>query len=168
MNGRALARMLAENVQPRVGRGGWHGGPTVVGALRGVTVRQALWRPAPGRHSIWELALHIAYWHHVIARRLRGGARVPFPRGRANWPPVPAPADAAAWARDRTFVRATHLAVADAIRSVPVSAYGRRPAGSRKWTFGELILGAAQHEAYHTGQIQLLKRLCSRRAEGQA
>ena len=156
---RDLSRLMAENVSPRAGRGSWHGGPTVVGALRGVTVQQALWRPAPGRHSIWELALHIAYWHHIITQRLRGGEREPFPRSPANWPAMPARPDDAAWQRDRALVRAAHLEVAATIRAVPPSAYGRRPAGNRKWTIGETILGAAQHEAYHTGQIQVLKRL---------
>ena len=159
MNDRGLSRLLAENVAPKAGRGSWHGGPTVVGALRGVSAGQALWRPAPGRKSIWELALHIAYWHHTITQRLRGGEREPFPRSPANWPAVPARADEAAWKRDCALVRATHLEVAATIRAVPVSAYGRRPTGNRKWTFGETILGAAQHEAYHTGQIQLVKRL---------
>jgi uncharacterized damage-inducible protein DinB len=159
MSGPDLRRLLAENVAPAAGRGSWHGGPTVVGALRGVSARQALWRPAPGRHSIWELALHIAYWHHVITQRLRGTAREPFPRSPANWPSVPDRAHAANWKADRALIRAAHLDVAATIRAVPPSAYGRRPAGNRKWTFGETILGAAQHEAYHTGQIQLLKRL---------
>lgn len=161
MNARAVSLLLADNVSPRAGRGSWHGGPTVVGALRGVSAKQALWRPAPGRHSIWELALHIAYWHHTITQRLRGGEREPFPRSPANWPAVPDRPDEAAWARDRALVRAKHLEVAAVIRAVPVSSYRRRPAGNRKWTIGETILGAAQHEAWHTGQIQLLKRLGS-------
>lgn len=161
MNARAVSLLLADNVSPRAGRGSWHGGPTVVGALRGVSATQALWRPAPGRHSIWELALHIAYWHHTITQRLRGGAREPFPRSPANWPAAPDRPDEAAWARDRALVRAKHFEVAAVIRAVPVSSYGRRPAGNRKWTIGETILGAAQHEAWHTGQIQLLKRLGS-------
>ena len=159
MKDRALSQLLTENVAHRAGRGSWHGGPTVVGALRGVSARQALWRPAPGRKCIWELALHIAYWHHIITQRLRGGEREPFARSPANWPAVPLRADEAARKRDSALVRATHLEVGATIRAVPVSAYGRRPAGNRKWTFGETILGAAQHEAYHTGQIQLLKRL---------
>ena len=163
MNDRALSRLLIENVAHRPGRGSWHGGPTVVGALRGVSAREALSRPAPGRHSIWELALHIAYWHHTITQRLRGGEREPFPRSPANWPAVPRQPDEAAWARDRALVRAKHLEVAAAIRAVPATAYGRRPAGNRKWTIGETILGAAQHEAWHTGQIQLLKRLSQAR-----
>jgi len=153
-----LSRLLAKNVAPVAGRGSWHGGPTVVGALRGISARQAVWRPAPGRPSIWELALHVAYWHHVITQRLRGTAREPFPRSPANWPAVPDRADEANWKADRALVRAAHREVA-----APPSAYGRRPAGNRKWTFGETILGAAQHEAYHTGQIQLLKRLWTAR-----
>jgi uncharacterized damage-inducible protein DinB len=47
----------------------------------------------------------------------------------------------------------------DAIASVPVAHLDRRPPGARKWTSGELIVGIAQHDAYHTGQIQLMKRL---------
>lgn len=155
----SMPRLLAENVAPRAGRHSWHGGPTVVGAIRGLTARQAAWRPAQGRKSIWELALHIAYWHHTIVQRLRGGERAPFPRSPANWPAMPDRPTEAAWKADCGLVRSAHLEVAKAIREVPPSRYGHRPLGNRKWTFGETILGAAQHEAYHTGQIQLLKRL---------
>ncbi|HEX5005038.1 MAG TPA: DinB family protein [Gemmatimonadales bacterium] len=133
----------------------------MTGALRGVSAEAAVWRPAPGRHSIWELALHIAYWHHVIAQRLRGGDREPFARSPADWPAPPGTPDEAAWRRDRALVRRTHDAVAALIRDIPPATYGRKPVGNRKWTIGETILGAAQHEAYHTGQIQLLKRLQS-------
>jgi hypothetical protein len=35
-----------------------------------------------------------------------------------------------------------------------------RHVGTRKrWTYGDLILGITVHDAYHAGQIQLLKRL---------
>jgi hypothetical protein len=40
---------------------------------------------------------------------------------------------------------------------------GRRPPGSKQWTYGELLVGIAKHDAYHTGQIQLLKRLWQER-----
>jgi hypothetical protein len=33
-----------------------------------------------------------------------------------------------------------------------------------RWTYGETIVGIAAHEVYHTGQIQLLKRLWTGRA----
>jgi len=46
----------------------WHGGPTFLGALRGVKADQAAWTPTPDRKSIWELALHIAYWNYAVRR----------------------------------------------------------------------------------------------------
>lgn len=48
----------------------------------------------------------------------------------------------------------------EVIAAVPPSRYVQVPGGKR-WTRGEMILGVAQHDAYHTGQIQLLKRLWS-------
>jgi hypothetical protein len=41
---------------------------------------------------------------------------------------------------------------------------GAIPAMGKRWTYGELALGIAAHDAYHTGQIQLLKRLWEERA----
>ena len=83
-----ITRLLVENIQPRAGRRGWHGGPTPLGALRGVTAEQARWRPAPRRKSLWELAVHVAYWKYAVRRRLQGesgGARADrFPRQPAN------------------------------------------------------------------------------------
>jgi uncharacterized damage-inducible protein DinB len=154
-----IASLLLENVQPRSGRGGWHGGPTPLGALRGVAVGQAAWLPLPGRKSIWQLALHIAYWKYAVRRRLDGGRGERFPRSPANWPTVADPADAAAWAQDLALLRAEHERLLAAIARIPPRRYGEATPGGKRWTLGELILGIAQHDAYHAGQIQILKRL---------
>jgi len=155
-------------VQPRPGRGGWHGGPTPVGALRGVSAPAAHRRPAPNRHSIWALTLHVAYWTYAVRRRISGGGP-PFPRSPANFPRVPDRPTARSWAADRALLAEERRLLVEAIAAVPVNHLGRRPAGAKKWTYGELIVGIAQHDAYHTGQIQMLKRLWrSRRALGRA
>lgn len=153
-----ILRLLVENIQPRPGRGGWHGGPTPAGALRGVSAAQAAWRPAPGRLTIWELALHIAYWKYAVRRRLGGGGPN-FDRSPANFPRMPARPTEAAWAADRAVLEREHRLLLEAVARVPRARLGRRPAGSAKWTQGELIVGIAQHDAYHTGQIQMMKRL---------
>jgi len=164
----ALLRLLSENVEPRPGRGGWHGGPTPLGALRGVSPAAAHWRPAPGRHSIWALTLHVAYWTYAVRRRISGGGPA-FTRSPANFPKVPERPSARAWAADRALLAEERRLLLEAIRAVPSSRLGRRPAGAKKWTYGELITGIAQHDAYHTGQIQMLKRLWrARRSLGRA
>jgi hypothetical protein len=154
-----IRTLLLENIQPRPGRGGWHGGPTPVGALRGVSAEQAAWTPAPSRKSIWQLALHIAYWTYAVRRRLDGRTAPRFPRAPANWPRVPDPSDDRVWAEDVRLLKAEHGRLVAAIAAVPVGRYGAALPGGKRWTVGELILGIAQHDAYHAGQIQMLKRL---------
>lgn len=155
--------LLLSAIQPPPGRGGWHGGPTPLGALRGVTAAEALWAPGPRRKSIWALALHIAYWKYAVRRQLEGGERGGFPRKPSNWPAPPARADARQWAADVALLRQEHELLLSAIAKFPPARLSRRPAGGKKWTYGELIVGIANHDAYHTGQIQLLKRLRGRR-----
>ena len=46
-----------------------------------------------------------------------------------------------------------------AVAAVRPERLGRRPPSSRRWTYGDLVIGIALHDAYHTGQIQLMKRL---------
>jgi uncharacterized damage-inducible protein DinB len=155
----SFAKLLLENLQPRPGRGAWHGGPTAVGSVRGVTLAQALWSPAPGRKSVWQLALHIAYWDYAVRRRLEGGTGARFGRTPSNWPQVPDRADDNAWAEDVRLLKSEHAQLAATIAKIPSSRYKTALPGGKRWTIGELIVGIAQHDAYHTGQIQLLKRL---------
>jgi uncharacterized damage-inducible protein DinB len=153
--------LIAGTFEPSLGRA-WHGGPTPPGALRGVTAAEARRIPGPKRHSIWALALHIAYWNYAVRRRLEGGTTGRFPRSPANWPALPARPDEAAWRADRVLLQQEHDRLLRAIARFPAARLGRRSPGGRKWTYGELILGALVHDAYHTGQIQLLKRLARR------
>jgi hypothetical protein len=62
----------------------WHG-TNLRGSIRRVTPEQAAWRPGPGRHNIWEIVVHAAYWKYAAARRLTDGARGSFPLKGSNW-----------------------------------------------------------------------------------
>ena len=136
---------------------GWHG-TTLRGALRGLTPKEALWRPGPQRHNIWELTLHAAYWKYAVRRRLAGEAVGSFERKPSNWPDIPEPADAGAWKRDVAFLESEHRKLRDMVRGLsPAALELRSPRGV--WTYAEEIHGIAAHDLYHTGQIQLIKRL---------
>src|SRR5258708_26805456 len=67
------------------GGASWHGTP-LGGALRGVSLRQALWRPRPGRHNIWGLGLHTAGWENAVRRRPTQDDPGAFPPAGANLP----------------------------------------------------------------------------------
>ena len=154
----AAVALLVSAIQPRSGQG-WHGGPTPLGALRGVTAAQAAWRPGPRRKSIWTLTLHIAYWKYAVRRLLDGGDRGAFPRSPSNWPEAPERGDQRSWTADIALLREEHGRLVKAASAVDPTVLGRRPPTSKRWTYGELLVGIAMHDAYHTGQIQLVKRL---------
>lgn len=154
-------------VDPRIGllldaldrgfdRKGWHG-TGLRGSLRGITPRQALWRAGPGRPTIWQLLLHTAYWKYAVRRRLTGAAIGSFGRAPSNWPRLPEPTDAAALRRDIAFLEQEHRLLRAAIRAFPAAALTRRRGST--WTPAQEIQGVIAHDLYHTGQIQLLKRL---------
>jgi hypothetical protein len=153
----SLIAMLLEITDQAFDRKSWHG-TTLRGALRGLTPEEALWRPASGRHNIWELTLHAAYWKYAVRRRLAGDAIGSFERKPSNWPEISDPADASAWKRDVGFLESEHRKLRETIRTLrPADLSTRSPRGV--WTYAEEIHGIAAHDLYHTGQIQLIKRL---------
>lgn len=149
--------LLLEMLDQAFDRKGWHG-TTLRGSLRGVGQEQALWRPAPERHNIWELTVHAAYWKYAVRRRLAGSAVGSFTRKPSNWPSVPAHADEKAWKLDIRLLESEHRLLREAIGTLPpVRLAERSPQGV--WTNAEEIHGVAAHDLYHTGQIQLIKKL---------
>ena len=155
---RAALELVRRTIQPLRGPA-WHGGPTPVGALRGVTAAEARWSPPGGRQSIWRLALHIAYWKYTVRRHLEGGDVPRFPRSPANFPALPASPDERAWKADRDLLADEHGRLLAALARLDPARLGRRPPGGKKWTWGEMVIGVLVHDAYHTGQIQMLKRM---------
>jgi hypothetical protein len=117
-----------------------------------------LWRPGAGRHNVWELTIHAAYWKYAVRRRLTGDAAGSFERKPSNWPAIPEPPDLRAWKKDIALLEAEHTTLVKVVSGLRTGDLERRsPKGV--WTYAEEIHGIAAHDLYHTGQIQLIKRL---------
>jgi hypothetical protein len=119
----------------------WHG-PNLKQSIKGITARQAAWRPAPGRHNIWEETLHAAYWKYAVRRRIEGGKRGSFALKGSNFfaRPEKGKLNESAWS-----------AAAARVARMPQAAKMLRP-----------LYGVAFHDVYHAGQIRLLRRLMGR------
>ena len=148
---------LLELFDQAFNRRAWHG-TGLWGSIRELTHREALWRPGRRRHSIWDLVLHTAYWKYIVRRRLTRDATLSFPRAGSNWPRLPDRHDAAAWRRDVALLKNEHRLLRAAIVRFP-SARLNTKGWRSTWTNAQHIGGIAAHDLYHTGQIQLLKRL---------
>ena len=143
--------VLLSNLEEAYEKKGWQGA-NLRGALRGVTAEAALWRPAPKRHNIWELTVHAAYWKYAVRRRLRGEKRGSFPMKGSNWFRPPDEPDEAEWRDAIALLAAEHRQLRDAIANLT-----KKQLSDAKTV--RLVYGIAAHDVYHTGQIQILKRL---------
>ncbi len=136
----------------------WHG-PNLRESLADLGLEQALWRPAPERHNIWELTLHCAFWKHVVIRRLEGfDDGEGFPRKPDNFPELPK-ATQAAWEEDLSLLERTHKNLLEHVRTFDKTRLGDVVGAGETETFTEFIFGVANHDIYHAGQIRLLLRL---------
>jgi DinB superfamily len=147
------SRLLLQVIDSGYDRKAWHG-PNLKQSLRGVTARDAAWRPAPGRHNIWEITVHAAYWKYVARRKLTGAPRGSFALKGSNWFKRPLASTELAWKEDRKLLEREHRK----LREI-VAALG--PAGVREIPWS-VLYGVAFHDVYHAGQIRLLRRLRTR------
>jgi DinB family protein len=147
--------MLLDLLDEAFDKKSWHG-PNLRGSIRGVTAKQAAWRPDRDRHNIWELTVHAAYWKYVARRRLSGEKRGSFVLPGSNFfiRPVSSPSakdTERAWKADVEILMAEHCRLRAVVSQVT------NPSRAQ----AHMVRGVAAHDLYHAGQIRLLRRLCS-------
>jgi uncharacterized damage-inducible protein DinB len=137
----------------------WHG-PSLAAVLAGVDATYAARRPACGRHSIWELVLHVTAWTREVSRRLAGAA--PALPLEGDWPAVGS-TDVPAWQTALENLAEAHRALVAVVAAqpddrwdVPVGDLRDAPLGTGTTT-GGMIVGLATHHAYHAGQMAILR-----------
>ena len=148
---RELLELLLANLDAAYVKNGWHG-TTLRNAIRGLSADDVAWRPGKSRHNIWELTAHSAYWKYVARRRLSGGKRGGFPLKGSNWIAAPSRIDGRAWQELIALLDEEHRLLRETVASMTDSELRDR----KKL---RMVYGVAAHDVYHTGQIQLVKRL---------
>ncbi|HEY0591063.1 MAG TPA: DinB family protein [Thermoanaerobaculia bacterium] len=149
--------LLIRIVDEAFRRKAWHG-TTLRGSLTSVDAGRAVARPAAQRHNVAELALHTAYWKYTLRRRLTGEKRGGFAHKGSNWFKVDS-LDAQRWKEIVALLEGEHEALLAVIGGLRDAALDRKPPNGGIWTVSQMISGIAAHDLYHTGQIQLVKRL---------
>jgi hypothetical protein len=147
-----LVRQLEQAYDKRA----WHG-TNLLGSLRDVEGAMRTWRPQDGRHNIAELAVHAAYWKYRVYRLISGDT-TRFALDGSDFFERSHPQTEEQWRSDIALLQASHDRLVEAAVSCPDNRLHLAP-GSAKFSFHELISGAAAHDLYHAGQIQLIKRL---------
>jgi uncharacterized damage-inducible protein DinB len=132
----------------------WHG-PALLETLEGVNHEIAAARPIPGSHSIWELVIHLTAWKDVVRKRLSSTVPI-LPTDSEDWPPLPA-LTSANWTTTLERLDRAQQQIVDAIRALAPSSFDDIVPG-KDYSVFVMLLGVAQHDDYHGGQISLLKK----------
>jgi len=143
-------------------RKAWHG-TNLRGSIRGLSAKEAGWKPSRNRHSIWEIVVHCAYWKYIVRRRIQGEKRGSFPLKGSNWFTRRHGLSEQDWQQDLGLLESCHTTMRDAIARLKPGDLPANPRGSTVSNVA-MIVGIASHDVYHAGQIQLLKRLYRKRA----
>jgi hypothetical protein len=115
-------------------------------------------RPPGAPHSAWQLLEHlrICQWD-IVEFSLRADHVSPkWPAG--YWPGEQAPPDEAAWARSVAAYSADRARMEALVADPAVDLFTRIPHGDGQTLLREALM-LADHNAYHLGQLLLLRRL---------
>lgn len=149
--------MLVHQLGQAFDRRAWHGA-NLLAALRSLDGSAAVWRPGSGRHNIAELAVHAAYWKYRVFRQISDAAPRSFDLPGSNFfarEVAPSPIE---WDADLRLLRDWHGRLLAAVVEFPPARL-TETAGRNRFTYLEMISGAASHDLYHAGQIQLIRRI---------
>jgi DinB superfamily len=115
-------------------------------------------RPQGAAHSPWEMLEHlrIAQWDILEFARNAKHKSPDFPEG--YWPKSPEPPDAKAWEKSAGAFRADRKALCDLVTNESTDLFVGIPHGDGQTILRQALL-AADHNAYHIGELILLRRI---------
>lgn len=141
-----IARMLEKTFEQHP----WYG-PSMMDILSELTEAEAS-RRAGQSHSIIELVLHMTSWRTFAIRRLKGDNDFEV-SDKANFP------ESASWHEALKKLKQSQAELLTAARNFSESGLSDLvPSSSHKYTFYTLLHGIIQHDIYHIGQIQLIRK----------
>jgi hypothetical protein len=144
-----------ERILEQLGRvhdgGAWHG-PSMAEALAGLGAAEAEARPLGAAHSIREIVEHVRFTNDQVRAHLTEAA----PAEGSDWPAI-AETGEGAWRAAVERLQAGQRALRDAVAGLAESRLHGEIPGSTHSYWHELV-GVLNHDAYHAGQISLLRK----------
>lgn len=126
--------------------------------IRDIPVELRGKRPRGAQHSLWQVLEHlrIAQWDILEFSRNPKHVSPEWPGG--YWPATPAPPDAKAWDRSVRSFRRDLKGMCALVADESKDLFVRIPHGDGQTLLREALV-LADHNAYHLGEMVLLRRL---------
>ena len=133
----------------QTGRNFWQA--SLLKQIEGLTLEQALYKPSPERHGIWQLVRHIAYWKHWALTYVK--ENVAMNAKADNWKPLPEVQTEQSWQEEIEKLRKLNNECIKAAQKLGNELI--ESAEEKHVFFRQLVM----HDCYHTGQIGLLRAM---------
>jgi hypothetical protein len=121
--------------------------------LHGVNATQAAKTITTGGNSIWLLTAHLIYWRTTVVNRLTGSTNPPPFKDYT----LPAELNETNWKQTLHDFEAAYHLLRTALHNIKDEQLDK-PSPRPEQSFYQLIMGCLQHDAYHLGQLILLKK----------
>lgn len=115
-------------------------------------------RPDGAQHSPWQLLEHLRLGQWDILEFSRNPKHVSPDWPSGYWPTAPAPPDDEAWDRSVEAFRRDLRELVAMVEDESVDLFAKIPHGDGQTVLREALL-AADHNAYHVGQLVVVRRL---------
>ncbi len=122
-------------------------------AIEGIDENLAAKSRGEGQNSIWQLVSHLIYWRKTVLIRLQGILGNPSISDFYQ----PAHTNQQLWNALLHDFEEVHMQFVKAIRQFPEEKLDAQ-SPMKGQTYYQLLTGCLQHDAYHMGQIILLKK----------
>jgi uncharacterized damage-inducible protein DinB len=148
-----LGELLSDDLRRALRGEAWHGA-SVQELIAPLSAEEAMQRPLPAAHNIWELVVHLTSWSNIVLRRINGGQVEPY-EGE-DWPEVHDFTEAH-WSRAREALAESYEKLSEQVLGMTDRELSEK-APKSSHTVAGVITGLAQHTSYHGGQIAILRK----------
>ncbi len=150
--------LLVDHLERTFEKEAWQ--PSLAMAVAGLTATQAAWKPAPQRHSIWQIVRHIIHWKRAVLDGWEGTPPDHAALEKMDWGEVPG--DEAAWQADVRTLHTLSQQLKERVQrtdetalSTPISTFQGVP----PQRLAIRVARMATHDSYHAGQIRYIRAL---------
>jgi uncharacterized damage-inducible protein DinB len=147
------AEAIADQIRRSFEGDAWHG-PALMELLPAVNSLVASSHPVNNAHSVWEIVKHLNAWKRAVFQRMNGQPVELI--GEQDWPTVRDESEEA-WQASLLDLQDAQSKLLNAVLLLPASRFDEKVPG-RDHTFRYMLVGVAQHDLYHAGQIAILRK----------
>ena len=147
------------------GEEAWHG-PSLAEVMRDVTPDMASLRISPNTHSIAELLFHMTSWRIFCVKKMQGDEQFDILTPEKNFGQLPEKIDDFEWEALQMELSLSQEELINELDKRDEDEFLEDIVPGRDYTYYDLLHGIINHDIYHAGQVQILKKALTFKAAG--